>query len=36
MDGIKDGKKLVVYYSWGNNTKAVAEYISQRLDADLL
>ena len=27
---------LVVYYSWGNNTKAVAEYLSQRLGADLL
>lgn len=28
--------RLVVYYSWGNNTKAVAEYLSQRLGADLL
>ena len=27
---------LVVYYSWGNNIKAVAEYLSQKLGADLL
>lgn len=36
MDGSGDTRKLVVYYSWGNNTKAVAEYIGQRLDADIL
>lgn len=36
MADIKDARSLVVYYSWGNNTKAVAEYISQKLDADIL
>ncbi len=30
------GKKLVVYYSWGNNTKAAAEYLQQKLGADIL
>lgn len=34
MEGTK--KILVAFYSWGNNTKAVAEYISGRLGADLL
>ena len=28
--------KLVVFYSWGGNTKAVAEYISERVHADVL
>lgn len=31
-----DGKKLVVYYSWGGNTKAVAEYIAEKTGADIL
>ena len=30
------GKTLVAYYSWGGNTKAVAEYIAEKLEADLL
>lgn len=31
-----EGKKiLVAYYSWGGNTKAVGEYIAQRLGADV-
>ena len=25
--------KLVVFYSWGDNTKAVAEYISEKFNA---
>jgi len=29
-------KTLVVYYSWGNNTKAVGEYIAEKLGADSL
>lgn len=29
-------KTLVVYYSWGNNTKAVGEYIAEKLKADSL
>ena len=29
-------KKLVVFYSWGNNTKAVAEYIAEQTGADML
>lgn len=28
--------KLVVFYSWGDNTKAVAEYISEKTGADIL
>lgn len=36
MAEIKDAKKLVVYYSWGNNTKVVAEYISRKVGADIL
>ena len=27
--------KLVVFYSWGDNTKAVAEYISEKTGADI-
>lgn len=30
------GKKIVAFYSWGGNTKAVAEYIAQKTGADLL
>lgn len=29
-------KTLVAFYSWGGNTKAVAEYIAQKTDADIL
>lgn len=29
-------KTLVVYYSWGNNTKTVAEYIAEKTGADIL
>lgn len=29
-------KKLVVFYSWGENTKAVAEHIQRKTDADIL
>lgn len=28
--------RLVVFYSWGDNTKAVAEYISEITGADIL
>jgi len=28
--------QLVVFYSWGDNTKAVAEYISEKTGADIL
>lgn len=31
-----EGRKLVAYYSWGGNTKAVAEYLAQKISADLL
>ena len=27
--------RLVVFYSWGDNTKAVAEYISEITGADM-
>lgn len=33
---IKSGKKLVAFYSWGSNTKVVAEYIAEKTGADLL
>lgn len=29
-------KSLVAYYSWGNNTRAVAEYIAQKTGSDIL
>ena len=28
--------RLVVFYSWGDNTKAVAKYISEITGADIL
>lgn len=32
-----EGKKLLVaYYSWGGNTKAIGDYIAQRVGADVL
>lgn len=31
-----NGKKLVVFYSWGGNTKEAALHIAKRTDADLL
>lgn len=31
-----EGKRiLVAYYSWGGNTKAVGDYIAQKLNADV-
>ncbi len=33
---IKGKKILVAYYSWGGNTKAVGDYIAQKLGADVL
>lgn len=35
-DDLRNAKKLVVYYSWGGNTKAVAEYIADQTGSDLL
>lgn len=32
---IKEKKILIAYYSWGGNTKAVGDYIAQKLDADV-
>lgn len=32
---IKEKKILVAYYSWGGNTKAVGDYIAQKLNADV-
>lgn len=32
---IKGKKILVAYYSWGGNTKAVGDYIAQKLGADV-
>lgn len=32
---IKEKKVLVAYYSWGGNTKAVGDYIAQKLNADV-
>lgn len=32
---IKGKKVLVAYYSWGGNTKAVGDYIAQRVRADV-
>lgn len=32
---IKGKKILVAYYSWGGNTKAVGDYIAQKLSADV-
>lgn len=36
MESQNSNKILVVYYSWGGDTKAVAEYIAQKLGADRL
>lgn len=33
---MKGKKILVAYYSWGGNTKAVGDYIAQKLDVDVL
>lgn len=32
----KKSRELVVFYSWGNNTKVVAEYIKEKTGADIL
>lgn len=36
MEQQNNKKILVAYYSWGGDTKAIAEYISQKLGADCL
>ncbi|MDO4554092.1 MAG: flavodoxin [Lachnospiraceae bacterium] len=33
---MENKKNLVVFYSWGENTKAVAEYIAKKTDADIV
>lgn len=33
--GVSEKKVLVVYYSWGRNTKAVGDYIATKIGADV-